>query len=266
MDKTKHIDIIPFLNQFFKAKKCSILFTDKEHIHVQLTVELDKALMNRPFYWQYIEATNQNGIPQKLAFTTNIKDQTEYIWIHYGSPWLKRIYDYILKNNHIIQLYEIHQTNVQTVLQPWLLTNYLVIFEGKQRKEYYFSVGLNLINGAIATDMMERLQNIPLAPNISAYCYVTSPIITIESGFLRIENFVTNQIKNENMNWASDSLKMMNEESHMATYFYANNQTQLEIETAAIRNRFEPTIKHKIIQGGVIYLSNNILQKEKTFT
>ena len=149
MDKTKHLDIIPFLHQFFQAKKCPILFTDNEHIHVQLTVEMDKALMNRPFYWQYIEATNQKGIPQELAFTTNINNQTEYIWIHYGSPWLKRIYDYILKNNHIIQLYEIHHTNVQTVLHPWLLTNYLVIFEGKQRKEYYFSIGLNLINAIV---------------------------------------------------------------------------------------------------------------------
>src|SRR5699024_231900 len=210
-----------------------------------LTVEMDKALMNRPFYWQYIEATNQKGIPQELAFTTNMNNQTEYIWIHYGSPWLKRIYDYILKNNHIIQLYEIHHTNVQTVLHPWLLTNNLVIFEGKQRKEYYFSIGLNLINEHIATNMMERLQNITLAPNISTYCYVTSPIITFDSGFLHIEKLVTNQIKNENMNWATDSLKKMNEENQMAAYYYANNQAQLEIEIAAILNRFKPTIIHK---------------------
>src|SRR5699024_7129739 len=110
MDKTKNLDIILFLNQFFKAKKCPIIFTDKEHIHVQLTEELDKALMNRPFYWQYIEATNQKGSPQELAFTTNIKDKTEYKWIHYGSPWLKRIYDYISKK---ITLYSYMKSTIQ---------------------------------------------------------------------------------------------------------------------------------------------------------
>lgn len=266
MDEIKQLDIIHFLHQFFKAKHCPILFLDNHRIHVQLSIEIDKALMNRPFYWQYIEATNQQGTPQQLAFTTNVNDAnaTDYEWIHYGSPWLQKIYNYILKNNQLIHLFEVHQTNIKTVLHPWLLTNYLITYDGKQRKEKLFSIGLNLINGTIATNMMNRLQSVHLAPNISAYCYITSPIITLQSGFLRVEQFIKKQIANENLDWAADSIKLMNKELNMTTYFYEENQQQLELETMAIKERLEPIIKHKVVQGGIVYISPSFLQKEKT--
>src|SRR5690625_6064517 len=115
MDLNRNIDIISFLHQFFLAHQCTILSIGANHLHVQLTKELDQALMNRPFYWQYIEATGRLGEPKSLAFTTNMTEEsTQMEWIHHGSPRLHQIYEYIQKNNRIIQLFEVHQTNQNT--------------------------------------------------------------------------------------------------------------------------------------------------------
>ena len=40
---------------------------------VQLTIELDKELMNRPFYWHYLEKTGGVPNPMKLTFITDPK-------------------------------------------------------------------------------------------------------------------------------------------------------------------------------------------------
>lgn len=256
------LDIIPFLYRFFQANQCPILFVDETNIQVQLTIEMDKALMNRPFYWHYIAATNQLGEPKQLLLTTEQVESTEKEWIHHGSPRLEQIYQLMLQENNVVQLFEIQHTDVQTMLHPWLLTNYCISYQGKQKKESFFSLGLNLINGTIVHNMMERLNLISLAPSISAYCYIISPIIKIQSGFKRIEHVITDQIQNENHNWAKESLQYMEEEIEMANYFFEDKTTEKYTkEITSIKQRFQPRISHDVINGGVIYLSNQFLQK-----
>src|SRR5690625_593012 len=97
--EAKHpIDISQFLDTFFQANHCSIIDGSEQNLKVQLSIEMDKALMNRPFYWQYIEATGRTGTPQTLAFTTKMEDSSESEWIHHGSPRLQQIYNHIITN------------------------------------------------------------------------------------------------------------------------------------------------------------------------
>ena len=65
-----------------------------DYLTVQLTIELDKELMNRPFYWHYLEKTGGVPNPDRLTFITdsqnaptNIKGET----IHFGSPRLHQM-------------------------------------------------------------------------------------------------------------------------------------------------------------------------------
>ena len=44
---------------------CAILGEEDHYLTVQLTVDIDKRIMNRPFYWQYVEATNSEPNPLK---------------------------------------------------------------------------------------------------------------------------------------------------------------------------------------------------------
>ena len=46
-------EIHKFLERYFHANDCEIVENGPGYMTVQLTIELDKELMNRPFYWHY---------------------------------------------------------------------------------------------------------------------------------------------------------------------------------------------------------------------
>jgi len=194
----KQLDIEQFLKDFFIANHCDVIQKKTGKLTVQLTVDMDKALMNRPFYWQYVEATGNVGQPQKLTFNMDPNEMTsEGEWIHFGSPRLEKIYNHLRKTGKFIHLFEELQVSKNTMLHPWLLTNYCIMYEGKQKKEELFSIGLNLINGTFVFEMMDYLKDINLAPSISDRCYTVSPLIKISSGYQRIENYIHEYVMNQ---------------------------------------------------------------------
>ncbi len=65
-------DIHNFLERYFLANSCEIKENQPGYMTVQLTIDLDKELMNRPFYWHYLEKTG--GVPNPMALTL-IHDQ-----------------------------------------------------------------------------------------------------------------------------------------------------------------------------------------------
>ena len=51
-----------YVRQFFNENNCTILRESEHFVQVQLTVEMDKKIMNRPFYWKYVESTGAEAI------------------------------------------------------------------------------------------------------------------------------------------------------------------------------------------------------------
>lgn len=252
------VDIEKFLTQFFTANHCEVAQMEPGKISVQLTIEMDKALMNRPFYWQYMESTGNVGEPKKLTFILDPdKIEKEGEWIHFGSPRLEQIYKYLRNTAKFIHLFEEVNVSKNTMLHPWLLLNYCIIYEGKQKKEELFSIGLNLINGTFLLNMMEHLEHIELAPTISDHCYTISPLIKVNSGFLRIENYIHDYVMKQEHDWAIESLKLLQEEIAMIHHFYESdqdNKDEMEKELDDITARLEPHITYEVINGGMIYL------------
>ena len=60
-------EIHNYLYNFFEANNCEILERSPHLLDVQLTIEMDKLLMNRPFYWHYLEKTG--GVPNPMRLT-----------------------------------------------------------------------------------------------------------------------------------------------------------------------------------------------------
>src|SRR5690625_399342 len=194
----KQLDIKQFLKKFFNSNHCEIIEDTPGKLVVQLTIEMDKALMNRPFYWQYVEATGNTGQPKKITFIMDPNQmEKEGEWIHFGSPRLQQINNHLSNTSKFIHLFESLEVHENTMLHTWLLLNYCIMYEGKQKKEELFSIGLNLINGILVFDMMEQLEHLSLVPTISDHCYTISPLIKVSSGFSRIENYIHEYVMNQ---------------------------------------------------------------------
>src|SRR5690625_7913715 len=70
---------------------------------------------------------------------------------------------------------------------------------------------------------MEMLQDIPLNLTISDFCYPISPLIKVNSGYLRITAVIEDYLNNQNHEWAEESILTLKEEVQMVRHFYDNN-------------------------------------------
>lgn len=261
-----------FLKRFFEGQHCVIKQDTPSSLTVQLTKSVDKAIMNRPFYWHYKEWMNEAGVPKEITLQTNFSKENNLDWITVASPTFDSIFSYLQKHSVFIHLYENIQTNEKTLLQPWLLINMSIIYEGMQKWEDIISIGLNLVNGAYQINMMEAIKTIDFSTTISDFCFTTSPLIQVDSGYKRIEKLLDEHVSAQSHQWAVTAYAQMKDQLSMVDYFYKNN-TDIKSKTKAkkeIKQLLQPTITYDVINGGIIYLDASYLQrnqqKEKTPT
>lgn len=250
---------------YFKTKQCEILSNKEGQIHVQLTEEMDRELMNRPFYWHYIKKIGREGEPLTLRLITD-KEKTKEPgeWIHFGSPRLHQIMNKLTEKERYTKLFEVIHTTQNTPLYPWLVLNIKISYRGARHKDEIFSVGLQLLHGNMTLNMMEHLEELKLERTISDYCYTLTPMIKLQSGFNRIQNLLLQHVKNQDNTWANESIKQWESEKITLKHFYEeelDHPRYLE-ELEALEKRFKPEVIFQVINGGMFYLAQSALNKK----
>lgn len=263
----QQIDLSQFLRNYFQTKQCTILSNEEGQMQIQLTEEMDRELMNRPFYWHYIKKIGREGEPQILRLITD-KDKAQAKepgeWIHFGSPRLHQIMNKLTEKERYVKLFEAVHTSNNTPLYPWLVLNIKISYRGIQHKDEIFSVGLQLLHGNIALNMMEYLEELELERTISDYCYTLTPMIKLRSGFIRLQNLLLQHVKNQDNTWAEESIKHLEMEKTTLKHFYEkelDHPRYLE-ELKALEKRFKPEVIFQVINGGMFYLTQSSLNEK----
>lgn len=255
-------EIHNFLTTFFQTTDCDIIASDASYLQVQLTVEMDKELMNRPFYWHYLEKTG--GAPKPMALTL-ITDQAKAPKdlkgeaVHFGSPRLHQIFQVTKKLSSFIRMYEkSRHTNKQQPLHPWLCLNAKISYQCDRKKDVMLSLGLHLINGAVINNFHDAVTTFELTPKIPDYSFTLSPLIKPKSGIIRLKQLIANMIANENDEWAKAAKRRQQQDLKLLDHFYEGIEElpeAYEIERQAIIDQYEPKIVVTIINGGLFYLT-----------
>jgi hypothetical protein len=254
-------EIHDFLQKYFLANNCPPSESTSSYMTIQLSEELDKELMNRPFYWHYLEKTGGVPNPMKLTLITDPEKAPEHIKgeaIHFGSPRLHQIFG-SAKN-----LYESRQgkPGIQTPLLPWLCINMKVSYQCDRKRDIYESVGLQLINGMMVTGFHERLLQLPLTPKIPDYAFTLSPLIMPRSGMMRIEKMMRAKIHEEDHTWAENAKQRWQKDQELLDHFYKDageKSESYEVEKQALKEQYEPKINISIINGGLFYLTEQAI-------
>ncbi|MBM6617308.1 YqhG family protein [Bacillus suaedaesalsae] len=265
-------EIHRFLERYFIANECEILENAAGYLSVQLTVDLDKELMNRPFYWHYLEKTGGQPNPMKLTLITDQNKVTNDLKgevIHFGSPRLHQIFQSTNKLASYIRLYEHVKPsmirNGNLPLHPWLGMNLKITYQCDQTRDVILSIGLNLINGMIIDHFQERLESLSLTPKIPDMCFTLSPIIKPKSGIARIKQTIQGIIDNDDHEWADAARERWNKDLTLLDHFYADMDEKpesYETEKQALQDQYEPKVKVSIINGGLFYLTQQSIQAQ----
>ncbi|MBM7660867.1 hypothetical protein JOC85_001639 [Bacillus mesophilus] len=266
-------DIHRFLERYFIANECEILENAVGYLDVQLTIDLDKELMNRPFYWHYLEKTGGTPNPAKLSFIT---DPTREMVdrkgepVYFGSPRLHQIFQSTKKLAGYIRLYEqVKQTNFtqkSTPLHPWLGLNLKISYQSDQTRDVILSVGLSLINGMIIDHFQDQLVSLDLTPKIPDFCFTLTPIIKPQSGITRVKQTIQSIIDHDDHTWAIEARDRWQKDLKLLDHFYEDIEEKpesYEVEKQALKEQYEPKVKVNIINGGIFYLSQEAVQVKR---
>ncbi|OKL38095.1 YqhG family protein [Domibacillus mangrovi] len=253
--------MMTFLKQFFTACNCHITHQNDESITVELSEQVDRAIMNRPFYWHYKDQLNEKGTPMTVSFY--VKDTGQPLraheeYISFGSPRFHQLLHYAGQQSLFIRLYEECSSVKPLQLEPWLFVHFLISYEANGKKERIESLALHLISGKIQRDFLTKISDVPFAQTIPSFHYVLSPFITPISGLKRIQKMIMNELNQENHEWAKEAKNKQEKEISLLRSFYKNNSDNSDEytrEKEAIIRRFEPVIRLSVWNGGLLYLS-----------
>lgn len=266
MVNVQQSEIHNFLQRYFTANSCEFTEINEGYMTVQLTNNMDKMLMNRPFYWHYLEKTGGIPNPMKLTLITDQgkapKDLKGEL-IHFGSPRLHQIFQSTKELAKFIRLFQQYSNSPQRnlPLYPWLGVNVKISYECDQKKDTFLSLGLHLINGLIMENFQASLENIELTPKIPDLCFTMPALIKPRSGLNRIQQYIYALIEKEDHSWADNAKKRWREDLALLDHFYEGMQEKPEsylIEKEALREQYEPKVKIEMINGGLFYLTQAI--------
>jgi hypothetical protein len=259
-------EIHDFLVGYFMANDCDLIENSSGYLTVQLTIGLDKELMNRPFYWHYLERTGGIPNPMKLTIITNKEKAPENIrgeTVHFGSPRLHQIFESTKKLSSYIRLYENHQiANRHTPLLPWLCMNVKISYQCDRKRDIFKSIGLQLINGQMVEDFHAHLGRIQLTPKIPDYSFTLSPLVKPKSGMVRVENYIKTIIEDDDHSWADEARKRWDQDLRLLDHFYEDadeDNESYQTEKLALQEQYEPKINISFINGGLFYLTENAI-------
>lgn len=259
-------DIHNFLERYFTANESPILENSNGYLHVQLSIDLDKMLMNRPFYWHYLEKTGGTPNPMEMTLITDpekCNEDKKGEQIHFGSPRLHQIFQSAQQLGAYIRLFEqisIDGRSSSTALHPWLCLNTKVSYQCDRKKDMIISLGLNLITGEVKEHFHDLLLLKSLTPKIPDFCFTLSPLITPTSGLTRLENVIRTMVAKDNHQWAEDAQFRWEQDLKLLETFYEDIEDKPEnyyLEITALKEQYEPKINISIINGGVFYLSQS---------
>lgn len=253
-----------YLVRFFKENNCQIVKEHDHYITVQLTIDMDKKIMNRPYYWQYIENTNIVPSPAQITLITDQNKLEEDIKgevVHFGSPWLNQIFQATNDLGSFVHMYERVSGNPgsQPILTPWLGVNYKVSYYSDQTKEMLYSLGINLMTGEMKHSFQEEISELDLDSTMPKNAFDLMYIIKPIRGLERLDAAIESLIQHDDHTWADEAKSRWQKDRQVLEHFYEamdNKPECYEMEKKAMDEQYQTRINIDVVNGGLFYMQS----------
>ncbi|HJV46981.1 MAG TPA: YqhG family protein [Bacillota bacterium] len=277
-------EIRRFVEGYFQAFESTFIEEHPAYFSVELPIEVDKDLGNRPFYWTYVEKIGLEPTPLKLTFIFDheqVPSDVRGDYLKFGSRRLHQIFDSAKKHGRFIRLYEAQLespglgSRSSFPLVPWLCTNYRVEFICDQKRDLLLPLGINLLTGSISSNFYQKIGSLTLTPKLPDYSFTMQPIFGVESAISRVEGFIQDLLSKEDTVWAIQAQERLKEEKELVESFFGEevlrqeSTDEDEIERMQKRKsllleketrlqeldwQFDPRIDVSIVNAGLFFL------------
>jgi hypothetical protein len=278
-------EIRAFAESYFRSFQSTFVEEHPAYFSVQLPVEVDKDIGNRPFYWSYVEkmGITPNLITLNLIFDpSNCPDGVRGDAMTFGSRRLLQLFGSAKKHGQFVRLYELPKqapAKGSTPLAPWLCANYKIEFICDQKRDVLVPLGINLITGEVQQNFYQKVRQLPLTPKLPDYSFTMQPIFGIDTAVAKLESFIQALLDKEETEWAELAKERLEEEkAYVESYYQEETNRQHSTEEDAAKRQelekqliseketrlneliwqFEPKIEVEIVNAGLFYLSHTV--------
>ncbi|UOF90131.1 YqhG family protein [Fodinisporobacter ferrooxydans] len=150
-----------YCKRYFEAVGASIYREEPQYLQVELPRDVDKELIERPFFWKWAEAMGQHVEPTilHLIFSPDKKPQ-DAARLHYvglGSQQLLKIFQSAKKRGRIVRLFETGKKSGSGSYIPYLIATIKISYLSDRRRDIFTCDAVEMQSGVILTDVWGHL-------------------------------------------------------------------------------------------------------------
>jgi hypothetical protein len=264
------IQIKEFAERYLRAYDCHILEKNPDFLQARLSVEADKDLVHRPFYWMYVEKMGLEPNPTILTFVFEPDKAPEGVraeHLSYGTPRFSQMLRSAQKNGRFIRLYEEPRTRFRSAgnshgYEPWLAVNYKISSICDRKKDEILHLGIHLRTGDIREQFYGELLNRRWTPKLPAHRHTVSHAFTIPEAVGELEYFLQGYIEHQDLSWADNAMDRLEQELEQIHSFYPEEWRMSDELHAEKKQRireavwqYHPRVEVEVVNAGLFYMN-----------
>lgn len=264
-------NIQDYCRRFFQATGCTIREEKDGAMEVELTLEIDKELTDRPYYWLWVEATGEEVKPSvlNLQFTTSLGEESgrpaERVVL--GSYRLNKLFAAAKKRGKYTCQY---QRNALGELEPYLLVNGKLSFLADRRRDEILSLGINLYDGEGIEQFFPKIRHLPFSADRFPGHTLRPARLSLAEAWDQIVQMAFREGEKRDPSWAVAALQdLQREKERLETYYNSlllectENASALtaekELRLAELISRYQPRMEFVPFQMALLYIKKEAL-------
>lgn len=265
MDQTQ---VRSFVERYLRAMNCQIIESTPGMIDVKLSIEADQALLNRPFYWMYVEQMNLPANPAQFRFFFEETEESRDFYsdqIHFGAPRFKRMLDSAQKQGRFVRLYQQSQPSERTLTaksyHPVLAVNYHLAYICDQKKDRINDLAIDLQTGEVHPSFYTWAKEQQWTPQLPPSRFLLPFQLTLHEAVGRLEAYLQREVEQEDHGWAEQARKRLADEVQQIESYYPEEHLLTDDQRQEKHQRLRetvwqlaPRIEITVINAGLFYL------------
>lgn len=265
-----HNDRIEFCDAYFSAVGATCIRQTPEYREYELPREVDKELTDRPYYWMWVEQTDQEVPPTvlRLAFTDaalqreNHRLREEALAKH-SHHELSEL-DQMFLHPPVAELVTLGSFRLDRILSsveargrfgcaavksrlgqavPWLMVNALISYRCDSVEQTWHSLGVCLENGQVVPDFFTSIRRLPLE-SVDAAPLLAVARVDVETALDHAKAQLHRLVDKRPESWAQMAWTRLGQEQQQLKTYYTSLLPDLPVdEQVAIETEMETKIR-----------------------
>lgn len=255
-----------FTERYLSLHDCHILESGPTYLTTRLSIQADKDLLDRPFYWMYVERMKMEPQPITLSFIFDQANHPQEIKgeaLFFGAPRFAKMLSSAQKHGRFTRLYQEAQdvrsfASSSRSYTPWLGVNYRLSYICDQKKDRLIPIGINLIDGQIVSNFYQQAQAYRWRTRLPAHRHLLPTQLTISEAVGELEYHIQEQIQGEDLTWAQQAEERCQLELEQLDAFYPEPLTEAARRDKKQRReeiiwQYYPRAELHVINAGLFY-------------